>query len=234
MKGLVYLSAGALLITAITSATTITFPTALPLGNLAQSITVDGLTISAWAVSKSDGTSWSSNAILNNRDEVPTDVGLGACQYASNCPAGGLGSGYFNEINNNGAMFGVVRIDTAGTAGVASIGLASLDDPVDDFAIFGSNTALPNLSLMTPLASGTKVSMGTGFPIISVPAYQYYFVTTLARAPGSNNSNILVDAISMNNVITPEPLSSGLMGFGLAVIGWWRARSWLSRKLAAR
>ncbi len=234
MKGAMALFAGALLITALAGATTISFPTALPLGNLPQSISIDGLTISAWAVSKTDGTAWSNSAILNNRDEVPTDVGLGACQSASNCPAAGLGSGYFNEINNNGTMFGVVRINTAGTAGIASIDLASVDDPADDFAIFGSNTALPNLSLMTPLASGTEASMGTASPIVSVPAYQYYFVTTLTRSPGSDDSNILVNAISMKDPITPEPVTSGLIGFGLAAIAGWRVRSSFSRKLPLR
>lgn len=220
MKSMMHLFAGALLMTAIAGATTVNFVSALPLGNLPESVTVDGLTISAWKVSKVSGTSWSSNAILNNRDDVPDDIGLGVCSDPSNCPTGGGGTGSNNEIDNNGWTFEVVQINTAGTAGLTSIGLSSLDSGLKDgFAIFGSNTALPNLSLLTPLASGTNTSEGTILPVIPVPSgYQYYFVTSLNRGLTSGNSDFLMESVTLNNSATPEPFTFGLIGLGLAGI----------------
>ncbi len=220
MKITMHIVASALLMTAIAGATTINFTTALPLGNLPESVTVDGLTISAWKVSKVSGTSWANQAILNNRNDVPDDIGLGVCSDSTNCPAGGGGTGDINEIDNNGSTFEVVQINTAGTAGLTSIGLSSLDGGLKDgYAIFGSNSALPNLSLLTPLASGTNASAGTIFPIISVPSsYQYYFVTSLNRGLSACNSDFLMESVTLKSSTTPEPFTFGLIGLGLAGI----------------
>jgi hypothetical protein len=141
-----------------------------------------------------------------------------------NCPAGGGGTGDINEIDNNGSTFEVVRIDDAGTAGLNAIGLSSLDSGLKDgFAIFGSDTALPNLSLLTPLASGTNTSEGTITPVILVPSgYDYYFVTSLKRGLQNSNSNFLMESVTMNASSTPEPMTFGLIGMGLvglAIVG---------------
>jgi hypothetical protein len=197
-------------------ATTINFATALTAGNKGQSVAVGGVTASAWMVSKTDGTSWSSTGvILNNRNEGPSELGLGVC-FSTNCPASGNGN--INEIDNNGTVhFDVIRLDFGTATLVNSIGLSSLDSGLKDgFAIFGNGSALPNLSLLTPLVQGTNQSVGSVEPIIPVnQTFRYFFVTSMNRGTSSTGSDFLLESVTT----TPEPYTSAMLGLGLLAIG---------------
>jgi hypothetical protein len=196
-------------------ATTIDFATALTAGNKGQSVTVGGVTASAWVVSKTVATSWvSTGVILNNRNEGPSELGLGVC-FSSNCPA--TGNGNINEIDNNGSTFDVIQLDFGVATRVNSIGLSSLDSGLKDgFAIFESNTATPNLSLMTPWVQGTNQSVGSVEPIIPVnQTFRYFFVTSMNRGTGSTGSDFLLESVTT----TPEPYTSAMLGIGLLAIG---------------
>jgi hypothetical protein len=197
------------------AATTINFATALTAGNKGQSVTVGGVTASAWVVSKTNGTSWTSNGvILNNRNEGPSDLGLGVC-FSSNCPS--TGNGNINEIDNNGSTFDVIRLDFGAATLVNSIGLSSLDSGLKDgFAIFEGSTATPNLSLMTPWVQGTNQSVGSVEPIIPVnQTFRYFFVTSMNRGTSSTGSDFLLESVTT----TPEPYTSAMLGLGLLAIG---------------
>jgi hypothetical protein len=199
-------------------ATTINFATALSAGNKAQSLTVGGVTASAWIVSKADGTSWISNGvILNNRQEGPSELGLGVCVPTTATPCPATGSGNINEIDNNGSTFEVIQLDFGVATRVNSIGLSSLDSGLKDgFAIFEGNTATPNLSLMTPFAQGTNQSVGSVEPIIPVnQTFRYFFVTSMNRGIGSSGSDFLLESVTT----TPEPYTSAMLGIGLLAIG---------------
>jgi hypothetical protein len=195
-------------------ATTINFATALTAGNKGQSVAVSGVTASAWMVSKIDGTSWSSTGvILNNRNEGPSELGLGVC-FSSNCPA--TGNGNINEIDNNGSTFDVIQLDFGAATLVNSIGLSSLDSGLKDgFTIFGSGSALPNLSLLTPLVQGTNQSAGSVEPIIPIDqTFRYFFVTSMNRGTSSTGSDFLLEGVTT----TPEPYTSAMLGLGLLAI----------------
>jgi len=197
-------------------ATALNFSTALSAGNQAQTVTVGGVTASAWVVSKTDGTVWSSDGvILNNRQEGPDELGLGVC-FSSNCPATGNGS--INEIDNNGSTtFDVIRLDFGSAIEVNSIGLSSLDSGLKDgFAIFGDNSMLPNLSLSTPLVQGTNQSVGSVVPIIQVnQTFRYFFVTSKNRGVTDTGSDFLLQSVTP----APEPYTSAMLGIGLLAIG---------------
>jgi hypothetical protein len=197
-------------------ATTINFATALTAGNKGQSVAVGGVTASAWMVSKTDGTSWSSTGvILNNRNEGPSELGLGVC-FSTNCPS--TGNGNINEIDNNGTVhFDVIRLDFGAATLVSSIGLSSLDSGLKDgFAIFGNGSALPNLSLLTPLVQGTNQSVGSVEPIIPVnQTFRYFFVTSKNRGVNDTGSDFLLASVTT----TPEPYTSAMLGIGLLAIG---------------
>jgi hypothetical protein len=200
-------------------ATLIDFSTALPAGHQGQSVTVGGVTASAWVVSKTNGASWSlDGVILNNRHEGASELGLGVC-FASNCPA--TGNGDLNEIDNDGSVhFDVIRLAFSAPTLVSSIGLSSLDSGLKDgFAIFGSNSTLPNLSLLTPLAQGTNTSVGGAVePIIAINQnFQYFFVTSKNRGVNDTGSDFLLESVTTNP--TPEPYTSGMLGLGLLAIG---------------
>jgi len=199
-------------------ATTINFSTALPAGHQGESVTVGGITASAWIVSKADGTSWISNGvILNNRQEGPSELGLGVCVPTTATPCPATGSGNINEIDNNGSTFEVIQLDFGVATRVNSIGLSSLDSGLKDgFAIFEGNTATPNLSLMTPFAQGTNQSVGSVEPIIPVnQTFRYFFVTSMNRGIGSSGSDFLLESVTT----TPEPYTSAMLGIGFLAIG---------------
>ena len=197
-------------------ATTINFATALSAGNKGQSLTVGGVTASAWVVSKTDGTSWSSDGvILNNRNEGLSELGLGVC-FSSNCPA--TGNGNINEIDNNGTLhFDVIRLDFGAATLINSIGLSSLDSGLKDgFAIFGNSLALPDLSVLTPLVQGTNQSVGSVEPIIPVnQTFRYFFVTSKNRGVNDTGSDFLLESVTT----APEPYTSAMLGLGLLAIG---------------
>jgi len=198
-------------------AATINFSTALAVGNLAQAVSAGGITISGWDVSKANGTLWSNNVILNNRREAPDDMGLGVCGVPANCPATGHGDN--NEIDNNGSTFEVIRLDFGSSNLVTSIGLGSLDSGLKDgFAIFGSNTAAPNLSLLTALLQGTNRSAGSPDPVLSInQSFRYFFVAPKDRGTNSSNSDFLLRSVgtSVTPSSVPEPLSSAMLAIGL-------------------
>ena len=196
-------------------AATINFSTALPLGHQGESVTVGGITASAWVVSKANNATWiDDGVILNNRNEGTTELGLGVC-FSSTCPA--TGNGDINEIDNNGTTFDVIRLDFGAPTLVSSIGLSSLDSGLKDgYAIFGSNTALPTISSLTAIASGTNTSAGSVTPIISInQTDRYFFVTSLHRGANDTGSDFLLESVTT----TPEPYTSGMLGLGLLAIG---------------
>ena len=198
------------------NATTIDFSTALSLGHQGQSVTVGGVTASAWFVSKTNGASWSlDGVILNNRKEGSSELGLGVC-LATDCPT--PGNGNKNEIDNNGSVhFDVIRLGFSLPTLVSSIGLSSLDSGLKDgFAIFGSNSALPDLSQLTALAQGTNTSVGVVTPIVPInKTFQYFFVTSKNRGVNDTGSDFLLESVTT----TPEPYTSAMLGFGLLAIG---------------
>jgi hypothetical protein len=211
------------------SATTVNFSTALSVGNLPESVTVGGITVSGWDVSKTNGTQWSNNVILDNRREGPDDLGLGVCTNPKDCPK--TGNGDINEIDNNGNTFEVIRLDFGASTVVQTIGLSSLDSGLKDgFAIFGSNTALPNLSKLTPLAEGTNLSEKTVTPIITLDdSYRYFFVTSLDRsASDCGGSDFLLESVSTGGIHTtntPEPYTAGMLAMGLIGLAAYRLAS---------
>jgi len=184
-------------------------------------VTTGGIIISGWDVSKANGTLWSNNVILNNRREAPDDLGLGVCSVPTNCPATGHGDN--NEIDNNGSMFEVIRLDFGSSTFVTSIGLGSLDGGLKDgFAIFGSNTALPNLSLLTALVQGTNQSAGSVDPVLSInQSFRYFFVGPKDRGLHSSDSDFLLKSVStgVTPSSVPEPLTCGMLGLGLVGLG---------------
>ena len=199
------------------NATTIDFSTALPLGHQGQSITVSGITISSWIVGKVSGTWVSDGVILNNRRELPNELGLGVC-LSSNCPT--TGNGNINEIDNNGNTFDVIRLDFGAPTLVSSFGLSSLDSGIKDgFAIFGGNTAQPDLrstTLLTAMQHGTNTTVGQVDPIISINQVdRYFFVTSLNRSTSDTGSDFLLASVNT----TPEPYTAGTLGLGLLAIG---------------
>jgi hypothetical protein len=202
-------------------ATTINLESSLPLGNLPDTETIGAFTMTGWTVSKTDNTVWSnSGVIMDNRDETPNDVGIGICSNSSNCPTSGNGN--INEIDNNGSTFEVLRFAFATPTFLVNFGLSSLDSGLKDgFAIFGSNTAQPNISTLTALASGTNISEGSINPTITVDAtFQYYFVTSLKRTTSDSGSDFLVQTITY----TPEPITISMVGLGLIALGLLRRR----------
>lgn len=206
---------GALVVPFNAGATTIDFSTALSAGHQGESVTVGGVTASAWVVSKANNATWiNDGVILNNRKEGPSELGLGVC-FSSNCPT--TGNGDVNEIDNNGSTFDVIRLDFGVSTFVKSIGLSSLDSGLKDgYAIFGSNTALPTLSSLTALASGTNTSAGSVTPIINInQSDRYFFVTSLKRGSNDSDSDFLLESVTA----TPEPYTSASLGLGLLAIG---------------
>jgi MYXO-CTERM domain-containing protein len=207
---------GGILASSNADATSINFSTALPAGHLGESVTIGGVTASAWDVSKSNNAIWSdTGVILNNRQQGPNDLGLGVC-LASYCPT--TGNDDINEIDNNGAStFDVIRLDFGTATFVNSIGLSALDGGLNNgFAVFGSNTALPTLSSLTAIAQGTNQSEGSVNPIISIDkTYRYFFVTTLNGGICDSTSDFLLESVTT----APEPYTSGMLGLGLLAIG---------------
>jgi hypothetical protein len=199
-------------------ATTINFSTALPAGHLSESVSVGGVTVSGWVVSKSNNAIWSlDGVILNNRQEGPSELGLGVCipTMATPCPT--TGGGNINEIDNNGSTFDVIRLDFGATTWVSSIGLSSLDSGLKDgFAIFGSNTAQPTFSSLTSIVQGTNSSAGSVTPIVNVnQSNRYFFVTSLKRGITDSGSDFLLASVTT----APEPYTPGMLGIGLLAIG---------------
>jgi hypothetical protein len=204
----------------IASAGTIDFSTALPTGHLGESVSIDGVTVSAWDVSKTNGNDWSDNhVILNNRRDGEDDNGLGVCSKSWDCPTSGNGD--INEIDNNGSTFEVIRLDFGSPTDVTSIGLSSLDSGLkDSFAIFGSDTPFVNLSALTPLAEGSNLSEGSVNPVIAInQLFQYFFVTTESRSLCSSDSDFLLKSVTTGTPASaPEPLSEALTGSGLIAL----------------
>jgi len=204
------------------NATTINFSTALPAGNLPESETINGITVSALEASGSRTTTWSSNVILDNQRGGPTNSGLGVCPSARDC-------GYSdNQIDTNGVSFDVIRLDFGVSTLVQSIGLSSLNDGSQGgFEIFGSNTALPNLAKLTPLAQGTENSVHSVDPTITLnDTYRYFFVTATDLNPSdcSSPSGFLLDTVTTGTHVTntPEPYSAGMLGIGLLGLAAYR------------
>ena len=199
-------------------ASVITFTSALPLGNLPQTVAVAGISVSAFEVSKTNGMSWMNTGILNNRNEAPTELGLGVCADAHNCPATGNGS--INEIDNNGSTFDAIRLDFGSVTLVHSVGLSSLDTgSKDGFAIFGSNTAQPDLSTLIPLAQGMNASTGSETPAITLnQSLRYLFVVPEYRGTNDTGSDFLLASVDQG-AAAPEPWSIILVGAGLIAIG---------------
>lgn len=200
-----------------THAAVIDFSTALSLGHQPESITISGITVSGWTVNKTTGVWISDGVILNNRRELPDELGLGVC-LSSNCPP--TGNGNLNEIDNNGSTFDVIRLDFGVASFLDAVGLSSLDSGTKDgFAIFGSNTARPDLTSTTSLvaiASGTNQSIGHIDPIINVnQTFRYFFVTPLNRGVNDSNSDFLLASVNA----VPEPYTAATLGFGLLAVG---------------
>lgn len=221
-----YLPAAAMLFVGCLSlhATVIDLSTALPAGNLADSQTVGAFTLTGWTVSKTNNTVWSNtNVLLNNRQDLPNDSGIGICSPLTppNCPASGNGN--INEIDNNGtSTFEVLRFAFTAPTLVVNFGLSSLDSGLKDgFAIFGSNTAQPNISTLSALASGTNTSIGSINPTIPInQSFQYFFVTSLNRGVNDSGSDFLVKTISY----APEPVTLSMVGLGLFGLGLLRRK----------
>ena len=200
-------------------ATVITFSGALPLGNLPQSVVIAGVTVSAFEIAKTNGTSWMNTGILNNRNEGAAEFGLGVCADPLNCPATGNGS--INEIDNDGSTFDAIRLDFGGVVLLNSVTLSSLDSGVKDgFAIFAATTPQPDLSALTPLAQGTNQTAGSDTPTIALNQdLRYLFIAPQLQGVNDSGSDFLLWKVDTAGAATPEPLTIVLVGLGLVAVG---------------
>jgi hypothetical protein len=212
-----------------------TFDLGGPFSNLGVSHTYtvgsDSVTAAAFTYAESGGVAIYTGGVgvvnapvLIQRNQAPNDIGLGVCNSGdgAGCTTITSGNGDNNEIDNNGSLRDLVRLNFGSAKSGLSVQLASVDGTsgnVDDYAIYVSNSATPKLSALIPL-TGNQSSGGIN-PIVNITgSWQYIFVTTRTQ---SRDDDFLLRSATASSAV-PEPASLLLMGSGLAGVAVWRLR----------
>ncbi len=163
--------------------------------------------------------------VLIQRHEAPNDLGLGVCNSGdgSGCTTITSGNGDNNEIDNNGSLRDLIRLDLGSSKTGLSVTLASVDGTsgnVDNYAIYASNSATVKLSTLTAL-TGSQSTGGINPTINIAGSWRYIFVTTGSGANGDDD--FLLKSATVSSAV-PEPASLLLMGSGLVGVAVWRLR----------
>ncbi len=215
------------LVAAPAMAATIDLTNGLATGILGPSATFGGVTLTAWSVSKV-GNTWTPAVLINRHDGI-NDYGLGVCLTGAACPLDDYG--FINEIDNNGSVFDVIRLDFGAPTQIQNVGLSSLDSGLKDgFGIYSGNTAQPGIPTLTNVSlivSGTNASIGEINPVINFnTTARYLFLTPKDLGLAAGGSDYLFSRVGADTPI-PEPSSLLLIGAGLSALGF-RARKRLS------
>jgi len=180
------------------ASTIIDFATALPPGDLQQSVTLSGITITAWEVSQTNGNTWTNDAVLNNYQQGNA-LGLGVASASGR------------------STLGVIRLDFGSPVLIGGVDLSSLDTSAKgEFAIYGSNSAgQPDLNSMVAVASGTNADGKVTLTILINQSFRYLFFV-----PEDGNyadSDFLLESVTTDSA--PEPVSLVMVGAGLLLFG---------------
>lgn len=177
----------------------------------------DSLTAAAFTYAEPSGVATYTAATLMRRNEAPDDIGLGVCNSGdgAGCTTITSGNGDNNEIDNNGSLRDLIRLDFGSSKTGLSVTLASVDGltgNVDNYAIYASNSATAKLSTLVAL-TGSQSTGGINPTVNIAGSWRYVFVTTGSGAWGDDDF-LLKSATASNTV--PEPASLLLTGSGLA------------------
>lgn len=192
---------------------------------LAHSETAGGVTASAFVYN--GGTSYT-DVILWLRNQT-NDNGLGVCSE-TNCKTGG---GDVNELSNQ-LNDEVIRLKAPTSNHLwTDVWVSSLDtggsNDAESGLVYWSNTALPNLSALTPIQIDLNDITGGGVEgsiwkhlvvngIDPTADYLFFRADPLNTEGGKANNDYLVWGVGTQPV--PEPGTYALMGVGLALAGF--------------
>jgi hypothetical protein len=185
----------------------------------------DSLTAAAFTYAEPSGVATYTGATLMRRNQAPDDIGLGVCNSGdgTGCTTISSGNGDNNEIDNNGSLRDLIRLDFGSSKTGLSVTLASVDGlsgNVDNYAIYASNSATSKLSTLIAL-TGSQSAGGVNPTVNIAGSWRYVFVTTASGAWGDDDF-LLKSATASSTV--PEPASLLLMGSGLAGMAILRLR----------
>jgi len=186
----------------------------------------DSVTAAAFTYSEPGGVATYTAALaLIQRNQAPNDLGLGVCNSGdgAGCTTITSGNGDNNEIDNNGSLRDLIRLDLGSSRTGLSVTLASVDGTsgnIDNYAIYASNSATVKLSTLTAL-TGSQSTGGINPTVNITGSWRYIFVTTGSGVNGDDD--FLLKSATVSSTV-PEPASLLLMGSGLVGVAVWRLR----------